>query len=27
VQYILQPGADASVDNAVVIGIRAQMNF
>ena len=27
VQYIIHPGAEASVDNAVVIGIRAQMKF
>ena len=27
VQYIMHPGADSSVDNAVVIGIRAQMSF
>jgi porin len=27
VQYIIHPGADSSVDNAVVIGIRVQMNF
>jgi len=26
-QYIMHPGADSSVDNAVVIGIRAQMSF
>ena len=27
VQYILNPGADASVSDAVVVGIRAQMNW